>query len=89
MSALEQSQKKLNFSDSYINWGKQIGVTIVCDHVKSTLWGRLSYKQQLKPMLSAKNVEDRVSFCQQMICDGFTDNSQLGKIKRSHMMKAQ
>ena len=78
--------KKLNFSDSHINRGKRIGVTTVSDHVKSMLWGRLSYKQQLKPMLSAKNVEDRVSFCQWMICDGFADNSQLGKIKRAHIL---
>ena len=37
-------------------------------------------------MLSAKNVEDRVSFCQRMIRDGFADDSQLGKIKRANFL---
>ena len=50
--------KKLNFSNDYIERNKKIGATTVRRYVKSTKWGKVAYKEKVKPMLSQKNIND-------------------------------
>ena len=38
---------------------RTIGATTIRDHVKKTDWGKISYKVNDSPMLSAKNIEKR------------------------------
>ena len=77
--------KKLNFSNNYIERNKKIGATTVRWYVKSTKWGKVAYKENVKPMLSQKNINDRKNFCTRIVEDGFTDNSR-GMIKRYHIL---
>ena len=78
--------KKLNFSNDYIERNKKIGATTVRRYVKSTKWGKVAYKEKVKPMLSQKNINDRKNFCTRIVEDGFTDNSREGVIKRYHIL---
>ena len=78
--------KKLNFLNDYIERNKKIGATTVRQYVKSTKWGKVAYKEKVKPMLSRKNINDRKNFYTCIVEDGFTDNSREGMIKRYHIL---
>ena len=78
--------KKLDFSNDYIERNKKIGATTVRRYVKSTKWGKVAYKEKVKPMLSRKNINDRKNFYTCIVEDGLTDNSREGMIKRYHIL---
>lgn len=78
--------KKLNFSTEFQNRGKKIGVTTVRRYVRSTDWGKNAYKEPVKPLLSEKNINDRMKFCERLIREGFVDNTPEGRVKRAHIL---
>ena len=48
--------------------------------------GKVAYKEPVKPILTAKNVGDRVKFCKRLIDAGFAEDTPEGRIKRSHIL---
>jgi len=48
-------------------------------HVRSTDWGRVAYRVQIKPLLSGKNIRDRQAFCQKMISEGYCGGTSLSE----------
>jgi hypothetical protein len=52
-------------------------MTTVRRYVKSTDWGKVAYKEPVKPILTAKNVGDSVKFCKRLIDAAFADVSGL------------
>jgi IS30 family transposase len=61
-SSLRKTAKKLNFSKSYQQKGKTISYSTINNYVKSKNWGIKAYKRPYKPLLSIKNIEDRLKF---------------------------
>lgn len=78
--------KKLNFSDSYKERGKTISHSAISKYLRKTTWGKHAYTQKVKPMLSQKNITDRVNFCTRLQEEGFADDSPDGKVKRAHVL---
>lgn len=57
----------------------------VSRYCSKQVWGK-SYAQRVKPMLSEKNIRDRVNFCKIMVAEGYSDDSVQGRILRSHVL---
>ena len=77
--------KRLNFSADYQDRMKTISHITISRHVRGTSWG-YPYVQPVKPLLTVKNLRDRVSFCTRMKANGFTDDTPEGRIKRAHIL---
>ena len=41
------------------------------NYLKTTPWGRTAYKGQIKPLLSNKNITDRMTFCNKVLSEGY------------------
>lgn len=62
---------KLNSSLSYQKCNKTISRRTVQRYRKSTNWGKYAYSSQSKPLLSQKNIDDRIKFGQIVENAGF------------------
>lgn len=78
--------KILNNQQQSINDQITVSQMTVSRHLRRTEWGKISYRQPLKPLLSAKNINDRINFCNRVRADGFCDDSREGKLKRAHVL---
>jgi transposase len=78
--------KKLNFSNEFIARGMSIGATTVRRFVKSTDWGKVAYKARSAPMLSEKNIRDRLAFSSKIMLEGYCADSADGIRKLDHLM---
>jgi len=83
---LRRVSRALNFSPDYIEQGKTISHMTLSRYMRKTEWGKFAYKQVMKPLLSAKNVQDRLRFSQRMVAEGYTDDTTRGKLLRSHIL---
>ncbi|KAJ4426585.1 hypothetical protein ANN_26383 [Periplaneta americana] len=52
-------------------------------HCRSQDWGRRSYVPRMKPMLSEKNISDRIKFCERLLKEGYTPTA---RILRAHIL---
>jgi len=57
----------------------KISKSAVSTYLRSTDWGRVAYRQQTKPLLSAKNITDRLSFCNHVIAKHYCENTEHAK----------
>ena len=71
---LRRVSRALNLSPGYVERGKRISHMTLSRHLRRTEWGKIAYKQPKKPLLSAKNVEDRQKFSQRMMDEGYTND---------------
>ena len=55
-------------------------------YLKTTEWGRQAYRLRTKPLLSEKNIQDRVQFCQTVDNNGYLDPKRRGVEKRAHIL---
>lgn len=78
--------KKLNFCKDYQEINKIVSRSTVQKYVRSTPWGKHAYVQAVKPLLSEKNVKDRLSFCKRLEDEGFCSDDPDGKLKRAHIL---
>lgn len=73
--------KTINSSESFIQQGQTISRSCVLKYLKTTDWGRFSYRPIIKPLLSQKNVSDRLAFCAMIralhYCGGDDESKQL------------
>ena len=78
--------KKLNFSDNFTEREKRIGVSTVRRYVKTTASGKAAYRERVKPLLSQKNIDDRVRFCERMVNESYASEEPGGRIQRAHIL---
>ncbi|KAJ4435324.1 hypothetical protein ANN_17934 [Periplaneta americana] len=55
-------------------------------HCRSQDWGRRSYVPRIKPMLSEKNISDRIKFCERLLKEGYTEDPPAARILRAHIL---
>ncbi|KAJ4426681.1 hypothetical protein ANN_26479 [Periplaneta americana] len=55
-------------------------------HCRSQDWGRRSYVPRIKPMLSEKNISDRIKFCDRLLKEGYTEDAPAARILRAHIL---
>ena len=61
-ASVRKCAEQLNLSDDYKKREKSVAPMTVQRYVKSTDWGKNAYKLKVKPLLSHKNVDDRLTF---------------------------
>jgi hypothetical protein len=54
--------------------------------IRSTDWGRVSYKMLARPMLSPKNVLDRLRFCSELMAMGYCERTRQGALLRNNIL---
>lgn len=67
-----KTAKILNASDDFQQRCKTVSASTVRRFIRSTEWGKISYKPTVKPLLSMKNIADRIAFCNTVIQKGYT-----------------
>jgi transposase len=55
-------------------------------YVRSTDWGKTAYRIQIRPLLSAKNISDRVQFCNMLRELGYCDSSAQGALLLNNVL---
>ena len=85
-TGLRTVRKKLNFSDSFQARRKTLCLGTIGNFVRKTKWGKTAYKVRVKPMMSEKNINDRVAFCGRMVNEGFCDKTDLSSLKMAHVL---
>lgn len=85
-SSLRKCVKRLNMSENYKNRNKSISKTCVQSYVRSTDWGRIARKMKVKPLLSKKNIKDRLAFALMTQLDGYCDQTRHGRTLRENIL---
>lgn len=59
--------KTLNASDEFTIASIKISKSCVTKYLLSTDWGRVAYRVQTKPLLTQRNIADRLAFCNKVV----------------------
>jgi hypothetical protein len=78
--------KTLNASESYLEREKTISATTICRFVRSTPWGRHAYKPVIKPLLTQRNVSDRLRFSAMVLGLNYDERSDDGTSLLDHLL---
>lgn len=78
--------RRLNLSGRYQQRGKTISISTVQRYVTRQPWGKIAYKRPVKPLLTDKNKEDRLKFCDWLEEHGYLRDDHIGRIKRAHIL---
>ena len=85
-ASIRKCVRKLNMSEDYQNRNKTISKTSVQNYVKSTDWGKYARKLRIKPLLSQKNIKDRLTFALNVQMEGYCDDSREGRSLRENIL---
>jgi hypothetical protein len=85
-ASVRKCVKRLNLSKNYIKRGKTISKTCVQNYIKSTNWGKIARKLRTKPLLSRKNIKDRLDFALSVQLDGYCDQTRHGYTLRENIL---
>lgn len=85
-ASIRKTAKLLNRSQDYITRGKTISPSSVCRYVRSTEWGRIAYRARSAPMLTSKNICDRLSFARKVASEGYCAGTEEARLKLSHIL---
>jgi hypothetical protein len=58
-----KTAKIINQTPEYLNVNMTVSRSTVRNYLQTTDWGRVAYHQQIKPLLTEKNIRDRLTFC--------------------------
>ncbi|OXA38356.1 hypothetical protein Fcan01_26864 [Folsomia candida] len=61
-SSVRKCAKALSESKRFLRKDKKLSHQTVQNFIKTTTWGKTAFKSSCKPLLSAKNISDRVRF---------------------------
>ncbi|XP_054168970.1 uncharacterized protein LOC128966180 [Oppia nitens] len=84
--SLRKCVRKLNMSSDYINRDKTISRRTVQRYLKSTKWGSIARKMKVKPLLTPKNIADRLKFANMVTSAGYCDNTRRGRELRENVL---
>lgn len=85
-ASVRSCAKALNFSHDYQNRNKSISPTSITRYLQTTDWGKMSFRIISKPLLSEKNIIDRLNFALHVQLIGYTDNNRFGQRLRRNIM---
>lgn len=84
ISSTRRCTKLLNKSSSFIERNKKVSRSTVQRFVRSTDWGKITYRVKRKFYLNQKNIEDRIKFGTKVIDDGYCYDDAMARVKLSH-----
>ena len=67
--------------------GTKISKSSVSSYLRSTDWGRIAYRVQTKPMLSSKNVADRMTFRRMISNEHYCDGTPRSRMLLDHVRR--
>jgi transposase len=85
-SSVRKMSKLLNLSKRYANKGKTISKDTVQNYLKKTTWGQKAFRSSTKPILSQKNIQDRMKFGNLVEKGGFLTSGGRGEKLRSNIL---
>lgn len=85
-SSVRKCVANLNSTNRFLKKNKKISKTIIQKYVKSTPWGRTAYKRPQKPLLTNKNINDRVKFGIMLTENGYLTPGSRGQEKRANIL---
>ena len=85
-ASVRKCVKKLNMSDDYKERNKKISKTTVQKYLKTKEWGKVARKLKTKPLLSKKNVRDRMEFALKVQLEGYCDDTRHGRALRENIL---
>ena len=85
-ASIRKTTKWLNASDNFIGRQKTISATTVGDYIRSTDWGRVARKATIAPMLSAKNIQDRIAFSSMIMNEGYCRRDDNSRFLLDHIL---
>jgi hypothetical protein len=85
-ASIRKTTSILNHSDDFIQNGLSISATTVGDFIRSTEWGKMAYRVKTAPMLTDKNIQDRLAFARMVIDEGYCENSDRANFLLDHLM---
>lgn len=85
-ASVRKCAKLLNFSDNYTSRDKKISCTSITRFLKTTDWGRRAYKIRKEPLMSAKNISDRIKFANLVKVEGYIGNTRNAIELRRHIL---
>jgi transposase len=84
--SVRKTVRRLNASKRYQEKKKKICRRTVQNHVKRQPWGRTAYKRPVRPLLTAKNIRDRIRLGNMLKESGYLEDGRRGQEKRSHIL---
>ena len=85
-SSLRSVCKTLNMSTNYKIRHKTISPNTIKNYLKTKDWGKIARKLKIKPLLSKKNIEDRLIFALNVQMWGYCDDSRQGRALRENVL---
>lgn len=85
-ASLRKTARKLNFTESYRSRGKKISKEAVRRQLKKTSWGQNNYRSPALPLISAKNVQDRLNFGDIVEEAGFLTGGRIADAMLDHVL---
>ena len=76
----------LNQSKRFRRLNKKISYVTIHRHLKSTNWGRRAFKSLKKPLLSQKNIQDRLKFGEYVEKSGYLTDGKRGEELRRNIL---
>jgi transposase len=85
-ASIRKTAHTLNASTDYQVREKVISKSTVCSFIRSTDWGRIAYRAQTAPMLTEKNVRDRLAFAHMVQDAGYCDGDEHADELLQHLL---
>jgi transposase len=85
-SSTRSCTKKLNSSKYLTERNQTVSRSTVRRFIVNKSWGKIAYKKPIKPLLTDKNIQDRLTFCDWLEEHGYLQNDFRGRHKRAHIL---
>jgi transposase len=85
-SSTRKTAAAINLSNRFQRLEKKISHMTIQRHLKTTTWGNKAFKSPKKPLLSAKNIIDRVKFGDFVEKEGYLTTGARGDEKRRNIL---
>lgn len=85
-SSTRKCAAAINLTNRFKRMDKKISKSTIQNHLKTTTWGNKAFKRSKKPLLSAKNIEDRLKFGNFLDENGYLTEGERGEEKRRHIL---
>jgi hypothetical protein len=85
-ASLRKTAAVLNGSAVFHMQAKTVSPGTVRNYLRTTTWGRVAYKGDVKAFLSTKNIQDRIRFCEIVQREGYCQDTTEGLTLLSHVL---
>jgi transposase len=85
-ASLRSTAKAINRSEEFRAAGATISHVAIHRYLRTTDWGKTSFRADRKPLLTEKNIADRLAFCRLVQTEKYCDRTNEGLDKLHHIL---